>query len=190
MNIVSSEVSNALVASALTESALQQHSNNSDPIHLSNLATTRESNMSMYKIRSAREIVTQPMFIVSCTVATLAHTIMVMIMSNVSLAMDDSGYGFGKSSLTLELHFLAMFSPGFFTGSLIEKYGTFSVAFLGAVVFIASSFVLASGDDFLNYSLGMVLSGLGWNFAFSAGTVMLTSCYKVTIVSFSCYLFD
>lgn len=43
------------------------------------------------RIRSRYEIVSQPMFMVSCTVATLAHTIMIMIMSNVSLAMDNSG---------------------------------------------------------------------------------------------------
>lgn len=182
-DIISAEVSNKLVANALTEESLKAHTKDSsmDPAPLDNFVQ-RESQMSMFKIRSAREIVTQPMFIVSCTVATLAHTIMIMIMSNVSVAMDDSGYGLSKSSMTLQFHFLAMFGPGFFTGSLIERYGTFSVALLGALIFTSSSFVLAIGDEVWNYSLGMVLSGLGWNFAFSAGTVMLTSCYKVRFV--------
>lgn len=171
-----SEVSNKLVASALTEDALNEL-NKSDTGRPSNL-TTRESQLTQFKVRPAREIVTQPMFVVATTVATLAHTIMIMIMSNVSLAMDDSGYGLSKSSMTLQFHFLAMFGPGFFTGSLMERYGTFAVALLGAVIFIGSSFVLAVGDEEWNYSFGMVLSGLGWNFAFSAGTVMLTSCYK------------
>ena len=166
--IVNSEVPNALISSTVREGNAN-----------ASATDIRESLSSNMRIRSAKEIITQPMFIVSCTVATLAHTIMVMVMSNVTLAMNDSGFSFSKGSLTLEVHFLAMFCPGFFTGRLIEKYGTFSVAFLGAVVFAMSSLVLAIGDEFWNYSAGMVLSGLGWNFAFSAGTVMLTSCYKV-----------
>jgi MFS family permease len=183
--VISAEVPNALVASAIREDSAASNSQNdlskSATLRMTNVVDNRES-LSAHKIRSPWEIVTQPMFIVSCTVATLAHTVMVMIMSNVTLAMNDSGYSFGKGSLTLEVHFLAMFSPGFFTGSLIERYGTFGVAFLGALVFAMSSFVLAIGEEFWNYSLGMVLSGLGWNFAFSAGTVMLTCCYKVRVV--------
>lgn len=190
--IVSADVPNALVSGSVAEETEHNPSevgsvrgSNNNSGRMVNVVDNRES-LSAMKIRSAKEIVSQPMFIVACTVATLAHTIMVMIMSNVSLAMDHSGFSFQNTSLTLEVHFLAMFSPGFFTGSLIEKYGTLSVALLGAVVFGASSFVLASGDSLWNYTLGMVLSGLGWNFAFSAGTVMLTSCYKVIISTISC----
>lgn len=186
--IVRADTPNTMVANALhegsqTNSITQSYvsKGGSGPVRMVNVVDNRES-FSSQKIRSAKEIVSQPMFIVACTVATLAHTIMVMIMSNVTLAMDGSGFSFGKSSLTLEVHFLAMFCPGFFTGRLIERYGTFTVAFLGAVVFALSSFVLAVGDEFWNYSFGMVLSGLGWNFAFSAGTVMLTCCYKVGAV--------
>lgn len=185
--VVNSEVPNALIASTRGSGGDQGETSqgSNSPIRMVSAVDNRESLSSNMRIRSAKEIVTQPMFIVACTVATLAHTIMVMVMSNVTLAMDDSGFSFSKGSLTLEVHFLAMFCPGFFTGRLIEKFGTFSVAFLGAVVFAMSSLVLAIGDEFWNYSLGMVLSGLGWNFAFSAGTVMLTSCYKVNIISWA-----
>ena len=125
------------------------------------------------------EITSQPMFLAACVVATLAHTIMVMIMSNVSLAMEDSGFTLADTSFILELHFIAMFGPGLFlTGALMVWYGAFSVALAGALIFLVASLVLAMGDELWNYSLGMVLSGLGWNFAYSAGTVMLTNCYK------------
>ncbi len=65
-----------------------------------------------FRVRSSYEIVTQYMFILSCSIATLAHTIMVMVMSNVSLEMSNHGYSFGATSLVMELHFFAMFSPG------------------------------------------------------------------------------
>lgn len=131
--------------------------------------------------RSTGEIVSQPLFILSCTIATLAHTIMVMLMSNVSVEMSNHGYSFAKSSLTLELHFVAMFSPGFVTGKLIERHGSFLVALVGGLLFAGSAVLLAVGTEEWNYIVGMLLVGVAWNFSFSAGTVMLTTSYRVSI---------
>lgn len=71
-----------------------------------------------------------------------------------------------------------MFVPGFFSGMLIEKQGTFTVSLIGGLIFAASSVVLAEDDNDWNYMLGMILVGVAWNFSFSAGTLMLTHCYK------------
>lgn len=136
------------------------------------------------EVRTSLQIVSQPLFIVSCTVATLAHTIMVMIMSNVTIDMEDSGYGFSSTSLVMELHFFAMFSPGFVSGKLIETYGTVGIAFVGGIIFAASAVVLAIDSELWNFVLGMILVGVAWNFSFSAGTVMLTSSYKVWSILF------
>ena len=62
--------------------------------------------------RSLKAIAMQPLFIISCTIATLSHTMMVMVMSNVTLAMTADGFGFSTSALVMELHFFAMFAPG------------------------------------------------------------------------------
>ena len=131
------------------------------------------------KYRSVKEIIFQPAFIISCTVATLGHTIMVMLMSIVTLAMASDGYSLNSTSLVMELHFFAMFGPGFFTGKLISQYGSFVVALWGGVIFIGSIIIFILGTQSWNYFLGMILLGIGWNFSFSAGTVMLTETYQV-----------
>lgn len=131
------------------------------------------------KIRPLSQIASHPIFLLSCTVATIAHTVMVMIMSNCALSMEDD-YSFGTTSIVIELHFLGMFLPGFFTGKLIQDYGTFNVSVLGAVLFAVSAVVFIIGEDLWNYFLGMILLGIAWNFSFSAGTVMLTQSYKVS----------
>jgi MFS family permease len=133
------------------------------------------------KIRPLTEIASHPVFLLSCTVATIAHTVMVMIMSNCALSMEDD-YSFGTTSVVIELHFLGMFLPGFFTGKLIQDYGTFNVSVLGAVLFAVSAVVFIIGEDLWNYFLGMILLGVAWNFSFSAGTVMLTQSYQVTTI--------
>ncbi len=136
--------------------------------------------VSQGEIRTSWQIISQPLFVISCTVATLAHTMMVMLMSNVTIDMGDSGFGFSSTSLVMELHFFAMFAPGFLSGKLIEKFGTVSIAFIGGVIFAGSAVVLAIGSEMWNFVLGMILVGIAWNFSFSAGTVMLTSSYRVS----------
>ena len=91
------------------------------------------------------EILTSPLFVLSCSIATIAHTVMVMVMSNCALSMDDD-YSFMLTSLVMQFHFFAMFAPGFYTGTLIAKHGPFKVAFFGTLVFASSAFVFASGE--------------------------------------------
>lgn len=131
------------------------------------------------KSRPIGEICTQPLFIISCAVATIAHTQMVMVMSNCSLAMDAKyDYSFNDTARVMEIHFFCMFAPGFFTGKLIERYGTFLIAVLGALVFGMSSVAFLLGSELWNFYLGMALLGVAWNFSFSSGTVMLTGSYR------------
>ena len=100
-------------------------------------------------------------------------------MSNCALSMDSHGYRFTMISVVMELHFFAMFFPGFFTGWLISLYGSFNVCIIGSLVFAMSSVVFSFGKELWNYFTGMILLGVAWNFSFSAATVMLTACYEV-----------
>eukprot|EP01034_Spumella_vulgaris_P044041 gene44041-54728_t len=68
-------------------------------------------------------------------------------MSNVTVDMADHGYAFRNTSLVMELHFLGMFAPGFLSGKLIAKHGTFKVAFAGGLIFAASAVVLVIGTE-------------------------------------------
>eukprot|EP00597_Dinobryon_sp_UTEXLB2267_P006100 CAMPEP_0170058828 /NCGR_PEP_ID=MMETSP0019_2-20121128/1306_1 /TAXON_ID=98059 /ORGANISM="Dinobryon sp., Strain UTEXLB2267" /LENGTH=250 /DNA_ID=CAMNT_0010263869 /DNA_START=709 /DNA_END=1461 /DNA_ORIENTATION=- len=77
----------------------------------------------------------------------------------------------------MELHFFAMFSPGFITGMMISRMGAFGVAMIGGIIFALSSVVLVIDTQEWNFILGMILVGIAWNFSFSAGTVMLTKSY-------------
>ncbi len=128
--------------------------------------------------RSLIEIITQPLFLLACSTSTIAHTVMVMFMAVFTIAMDDAAYSFQDISNVMLLHLLAMFLPGFITGSLIASYGTFAVSVVGTVCF-ACAVVALSGENLWDYYVGMIFVGLAWNLSFSAGTVMLTSCYMV-----------
>lgn len=134
--------------------------------------------LQMAQRRPLHEIIKQPLFIISCLIPTSAHTMMVMLMSSVTLAMIASGYSFQESSTVMVLHFLAMFGPGFFTGTLIGQCGALAVSIFGGFLFGCSTVVMWVSEGLLNYYFGMILCGVGWNFCFSAGTVMLMGSYR------------
>ncbi len=130
-----------------------------------------------HRRRPMREIITQRKFVVSCLIATLAHTVMIMIMSNCTLAMDED-YSVLMQTFVMQSHFAGMFLPGFITGIYIKKFGTFTMSMIGGVLFAFSAVSFLQDDNAENYFIGMILLGVAWNFSFSAGTVMLTYTYR------------
>jgi len=123
------------------------------------------------------DVVSQPVYVLSVTIATIAQSIMIMLMSNCALEMQNIGFSYSTTSLVFNLHFLAMYGPGFLTAKLIAKYGTFAVAFLGTVIYTFSLLVGVFSIKEWAFFVEMIFLGLAWNFSFTAGTVMLTSCY-------------
>lgn len=130
-------------------------------------------------VRPLLEIFNQPLFVLACTTATVAHTVMVMFMAVFTIAMDNAKFHFSDISNVMLVHLLAMFLPGFVTGSLISHYGTFIVSLGGAVCFALAVVALLNTSTLWSFYVGMTFVGLAWNLSFSAGTVMLTSCYSV-----------
>jgi MFS family permease len=58
------------------------------------------------KCRPLLEIVSQPKLILSVAVATIANSVMVMLMSNCIMSMEDDGFRFQAISIALQIHFL------------------------------------------------------------------------------------
>jgi len=81
-------------------------------------------------------------------------------------------------TIILYILFPAMFAPGFLTGKLVAKIGAFSVSLIGGIIFAASAVVFLLSSEEWAFIVGMMLLGIGWNFSFSAGTIMLTETYK------------
>lgn len=121
-----------------------------------------------------------PLFLLACGTATLSNTTMVMVMSQFSLEMNRHNFHFAYISLVLEFHILAMYSPSFFSGYLLQYLSTSTLSILGNVLYIVSIGVLSIFDEYTGYLAGMVLIGISWNLAYSSSTLMLGKCYRVT----------
>lgn len=127
--------------------------------------------------RPLAEIMRQPVFIIAVMTAMLGYGTMTLVMTATPLAMGVCGFGYSDSSTVIQWHMLAMFAPSFFTGDLIKKFGVLNVILAGVFLNICAMAVNLSGIDYLNFSIGLVCVGLGWNFMFIGGTTLLTESY-------------
>jgi len=61
---------------------------------------------------------------------------------------------------------MAMFAPSFLTGRLIARFGVSPIVLAGLLLCATAAVVNASGTSVPHFQIGLVLLGLGWNFAF------------------------
>jgi predicted MFS family arabinose efflux permease len=128
--------------------------------------------------RSWAELLRQPRLIVAMAAAMIGYALMNLMMTAAPIAMIGCGFTHNDASWVIQWHVLAMFVPSFFTGQLIKNYGVERITFLGMLILIAAGIVGLLGLAFSQFTLALILLGLGWNFAFIGGTTMLTDCYR------------
>ena len=164
----------------LTESLLSQEEQFSDDDTSETTETTSPPPMMKpMKKRTMLEILSQPRCACAVSVAALAHTAMVMVMSCLTLAMDAEGFSFQLTCLTLELHFTSMYAPGLLGSStLIRTAGPYLAAVGGLGLYAACVAILLTGRSLVAFILGMSLCGVAWNLCFASSTVLLTQCYR------------
>jgi MFS family permease len=71
-----------------------------------------------------------------------------------------------------------MYAPSFVTGSLITRFGVARITGIGLALIAAAAAVGIAGTSVAHFWSGLVLLGLGWNFAFIGATTMVTHCHR------------
>jgi MFS family permease len=128
--------------------------------------------------RSLKEILSQPVFMVAVIGAALGYGVMNLLMAATPLAMQICGLPFSDTALVLEWHVIGMFAPGFFTGSLIQRFGTLKIMGLGVALNLICIAIALTGVDLHQFLIALFLLGVGWNFLFTASTSLAMTAYK------------
>ncbi len=128
--------------------------------------------------RPLSEIALTPRFIVAAACGIASFAMMNMVMTSAPLAMVGCGHSVGDAALGIQWHVLAMYAPSFFTGNLINRFGVSQITGLGLALIVAAAAVNISGTTVAHFWIGLVLLGLGWNFAFIGATTMVTACHR------------
>jgi predicted MFS family arabinose efflux permease len=124
------------------------------------------------------EIASQPRFIASAMAGMLAFGTMSFIMSASPLAIVGCGLPHSEAHWVIFVHVLGMFVPAFFTGNLINRFGTTTVMAWGIMLMLTGVAIALSGMSEWNFRIALTLNGVGWNFLFVSATTVVTTCYR------------
>ena len=128
--------------------------------------------------RPLSKIVVQPTYLAAVFSSAVAFGVMSFVMSSTPLSMHVTDhFSLNNTTLVIQSHIIAMYLPSLFTGFLVERLGTKAMQIIGIILMAAGIVIAASGHTFFNYLTALISIGLGWNFLFVAGTVMLTRSY-------------
>ena len=141
------------------------------PVEVSNPAGAQNQ-------RPIQDIISQPIFIVSAICASLGYGIMNLLMAATPLAMEVCGHPFSSTALVLEFHVISMFAPGFFTGSLIKRFGKVNIMVTGLLLNFLCVAIALNGEDLSHFLGALICLGVGWNFLFTGATTMAMSTYR------------
>ena len=125
-------------------------------------------------------ILRQQKLVIAILCGMVAYGIMNLMMTASPLAMVDCGFSIDAATYVIQWHVLAMYMPSFFTGHLINRYGTERVIAAGMVMLVICAISALSGIGLSNFGIALVLLGVGWNFGFVGATALVTDCYYPT----------
>lgn len=128
--------------------------------------------------RPLMEIARQPRFIVAVACGVAAYSMMNMVMTAAPLAMVMCNHSVADATLGLQWHVLGMFVPSFFTGSLILRFGVERVVAAGLTMLVLAAVIGVTGISLAHFWVGLLVLGVGWNFAFIGATTMVTECHR------------
>jgi MFS family permease len=123
--------------------------------------------------RSLDEIVRQPGVIVAMVTMAFAQMVMMVPMSITSVHMKVHQHALTAVSLVISAHTFGMYAFSILSGRMVDQRGRGPVIILGSTVLILSCLMAAPSVNLLPLVVALFLLGLGWNFAYVAGSTLL-----------------
>ena len=124
-------------------------------------------------------IVRQPTYLVALGAGVIGYGVMTFLMTATPIAMHvHDGYTMDATATIIQSHVMAMFIPSLFAGLLMERFGAPRVMMAGVGALAGCVALAASGHLYMDYWFALVLLGVGWNFLYVGGTILLTRTYR------------
>ena len=125
-------------------------------------------------VRPISQLIRLPGVYVAVITVALAQAVMIMLMGITALYMRDLGHSLADISIVFSAHTLGMFALAPVSGALSDRLGRGPVMIAGSLIIILSGFVAPASSTVTVMVIGLFLLGLGWSFAFVAGSALLS----------------
>ncbi len=127
---------------------------------------------------SIDSVLRNPIFIIAVSASVVGFALMSFIMTATPVHMHTHDHhSLEHTKWVIQSHILAMYLPSLFSGWLIGKLGPQRIIVLGLFTYVCTMAIGLAGNQLANYWIALILLGLGWNFLFLAGTVLLSQTY-------------
>jgi MFS family permease len=129
-------------------------------------------------ISPAPDFVLNADFLKASAICAIGFAVMTLTMNAAPLSMQLCGYSLPVSATVLQIHFALMYLPSLFNPALVATFGLRGLVTLGvAASGLGCLLTLLPEQTFGVYVLELGFSGLGWNFIFNGGTLLLADTY-------------
>lgn len=129
--------------------------------------------------RPLRKVAAQPLYLTAILAGAISYGVMSFIMTATPVMMGViEGFSLAQTTLVIQSHIIAMYLPSLFTGFIVERLGMVKVMVTGVLLLLACVALGLVSTRFIHFWGALVLLGLGWNFLFVGGTVLLTRSYR------------
>jgi MFS family permease len=117
-------------------------------------------------------------FIVALIAALFGYSVMNLLMTATPVTMRSETFTDNNITRVIQWHVVGMFAPGFFTGNLIKRFGVVRIIVVGSILLLISVCIALSGDSFIHFFITLFCVGVGWNFTFTGGTLLVTEVHS------------
>ncbi len=128
--------------------------------------------------RNFRDIARQPVFIIAVLSAAMGYGLMNLLMTATPLAMNFCALPYTQAVIVIQWHVVGMFAPGLITGSLIKRFGVLTIVSTGIAIMGLGSVVALNGLAISHFVAALMLVGIGWNFMYTGGTLLLAEAHS------------
>ena len=120
-------------------------------------------------------------FAKASAICAVGFAVMTLTMNAAPLSLQLCGFPLPTSAVVLQVHFALMYLPSFFNPALVSWVGLRGLVTLGVVASGLGCLLTAAVEQTLGiYILELGLSGIGWNFLFNGGTLLLADSYPAS----------
>ncbi|HSR11939.1 MAG TPA: MFS transporter, partial [Thermodesulfobacteriota bacterium] len=138
------------------------------------LARLDPSSVPRKTTQTLSEIVRRPGVIAAIITMASAQMVMVVPMSITSVHMKIQQHPLTSISVVISAHTLGMYAFSILSGRMADRKGRGPTIIFGSVILIVSCAMAAPSVSLLPLVIALFLLGLGWNFAYVAGSALLS----------------
>ena len=130
------------------------------------------------KPRSVMTVMSQPISLAAIANNVIGGVVMIMVMTAAPLAAVNCGQTVEDGANVIQWHLVGMFAPSLFAGQLIKRIGLTRVLYVGMFLSAACAAVAIHSTSITSFYVALLLLGVGWNFMFVGGTLLLAESYR------------